>query len=225
MSVTHIPRGHDASIADPPAESASTDERVFDLGTRVFHWVNAAAVLVLIGIGIVILNGKALGIGAEGKILLKTLHVYAGYVFCANLLFRLMRGSRRGKARSDERGRAGRAMVRILLVMLTLQALTGLVLAGTDLYLPPLGKTIAEYVAADGAPGTSLQPGSMEGVDEQAYASMRAYRKPIVTAHEWLFFLLAGAIVLHVTAVVVLEIRQRSGRVSAMISGYGPRPR
>ena len=60
-----------------------------DVPTRVFHWLNALLVIALIGTALVIYNGDALGISADGKILLKSVHVSFGYVMALNLLWRL----------------------------------------------------------------------------------------------------------------------------------------
>jgi hypothetical protein len=58
---------------------------VWDAGIRRFHWINLLCMLGLVGVGLVILNSKALGVPTEGKILLKTVHVWIGYVFALNL--------------------------------------------------------------------------------------------------------------------------------------------
>ena len=58
---------------------------VWDRTTRWFHWINFAAVSGLAGIGTVILYANALGIGDNGKVALKAVHVLTGYVFCLNL--------------------------------------------------------------------------------------------------------------------------------------------
>ena len=44
----------------------------------------------LIAVGLAILNDKALGVTTDGKILLKSVHVWIGYVFAVNLLWRLV---------------------------------------------------------------------------------------------------------------------------------------
>ena len=41
-------------------------------------------------VGVVILNAKLLGVTDDGKILLKTVHVWIGYVFALNLTWRLV---------------------------------------------------------------------------------------------------------------------------------------
>ncbi len=63
---------------------------VWDRTTRWFHWINVLCVLALAALGLAILNEKAFGVSAEGKVLLKTLHVYVGYVLAANLAWRLV---------------------------------------------------------------------------------------------------------------------------------------
>lgn len=44
-------------------------------------------------------------------------------------------------------------------------------------------------------------------------------RKPFKITHVWVFYTLLAAVVLHVVGVVVAEIRERSGLISAMITG------
>ena len=58
----------------------------WDRTTRLFHWLNVICVLGLICVGLVILNSKILGVSSDGKILLKTIHVYIGYVQYLSLL-------------------------------------------------------------------------------------------------------------------------------------------
>jgi len=65
---------------------------VWDAGVRWFHWINVLCVLGLIAVGIVILNGTALGVSSEGKVDLKILHAWIGYVFALNLLWRIIWG-------------------------------------------------------------------------------------------------------------------------------------
>ena len=113
-------------------------------------------------------------------------------------------------------------MVALLFLLLVTQASTGLVLAGTDLYLPPFGHTIAKWVATPGgdqAANIKIKPGSKDNIDPAAYAEMRKFRKPFITLHVYSFYTLLIAIVLHIVAVVVTEIREKSNLVSAMFSG------
>ena len=67
--------------------------KVWDLPTRLFHWINFTTVIVLIFVGLVMLFKKELGIeSVEAKIALKELHVIVGYVFVANLAVRIAWG-------------------------------------------------------------------------------------------------------------------------------------
>jgi Ni/Fe-hydrogenase 1 B-type cytochrome subunit len=61
---------------------------VWDRSIRVFHWLNVICVTGLIFVGVAILYSKNLGVSSDGKILLKTVHVYIGYVFAVNLVWR-----------------------------------------------------------------------------------------------------------------------------------------
>lgn len=223
--------------------------RVWDSGVRWFHWINVVSVLALLGTGLVIYNGKTLGISADAKVLMKELHVWAGYLFALNLAWRIVqafRGShfarwramlplgqgylselraylgslRRGEPRHYlGHNPLGRLMVLLLFVLLLAQAISGLVLAGTDLYYPPLGSWIAQWVAPAGVDPATLLPGDKSMVDAAAWDEMRGIRKPFIITHVQVFFVLLGAVVLHVAGVVFAELRERSGLISAMISG------
>ncbi|MEJ8569702.1 cytochrome b/b6 domain-containing protein [Elongatibacter sediminis] len=222
---------------------------VWDRTVRVFHWVNFLCVLGLIVVGTVILNAGTLGIPNDGKILLKSVHVLIGYVFALNLLWRLvwafvggrharwrailpggrgyvgeLRGylSRLGSGRQGQylgHNPLGRIAIFLLLLLLLNQAVTGLVLAGTDLFYPPLGSWIAGWIAAAGVDPATLVPYAPEMYEETAYQAMRAFRKPFITAHYYGFYTLLVLITLHILAVVVTEVREDGGLVSAMFTG------
>jgi len=222
---------------------------VWDKTVRVFHWLNVICVLGLIAVGTAILNAKALGIPSDGKILLKTVHVYIGYVFVLNLSWRIIWGfigSRyarwsailpfgtqyktqlsamiKGEKSGKPVGFLGhnpiaRLMVSLLFLLLSIQAITGLVLAGTDVYMPPFGNTIKEWIAIDNSTVDIVKPYSKEGVDEASYKAMRDFRKPFITTHYYAFYVLLGAVLLHLLGVVVTELKERNGLVSAMFTG------
>lgn len=226
--------------------------KVWDRATRIFHWMNVICVLLLIAIGVMILNANTLGVSAEGKVTLKILHAYAGYVFALNLSWRLiwgfiggkysrwnailpggkgyikqsgeyLQGFRKGDAPAYKgHNPLGRIMIAIMLFLLSAQMLTGLVLAGTDLYFPPFGHEFAEWATGAGENHdmlVGLVPGNKEMLDPEGYAAMREFRAPFIEIHEICFYLLLIAILLHIVAVVVTEVRERSGLVSAMFSG------
>lgn len=223
--------------------------RVWDAPTRWFHWINALCVMTLVAVGLVILNDGALGISNQGKITLKTLHVWVGYVFVLNLCWRIVwafAGNRYARwsqmipggpgylralrsyvasfvAGSPEQylghNPLGRIGVAALFVLMTVQAVTGLVLAGTDIYYPPLGPWVARLIAAPGVDPATLVPYAPQLYDKAAFDSMRAMREPFATAHLYGFYVLTLTAILHIAAVVVTELREGGGLISAMFTG------
>ena len=222
---------------------------VWDRTTRLFHWINVICVVMLVALGTAILNGNRLGLANPGKILLKTLHVYVGYVFALNLIWRLVWGFVGGpyarwrsilpfgpgygaELKAEVTAWAGdrpvnyightplgRMAVTIILLVLLAQGATGLILAGTDVYLPPLGNYFAEHVKADGLTYDQVKPYAPETVNAEAYKQMRAFRGPVAATHTTLFWVILGLIALHVLAVVTTELKLGGTLVSAMITG------
>jgi Ni/Fe-hydrogenase 1 B-type cytochrome subunit len=184
-----------------------------------------------------------------GKILLKTTHVWFGYVFAVNLAWRLawafignrhaswsailpfhkgygaaFRTYLRELIRGDVRPYLGhnpvaRAMISIFLILLMVQAVTGLVLAGTDIYYPPFGRWIIGWIAAPGANPSTIAPYDKTGIDPASWEAMRSFRSAFVTVHYWNFYALLAVIVIHIVGVVVTELREGGGIVSAMFTG------
>lgn len=225
---------------------------VWDRTVRFFHWINVLCVFSLMGVGLVILNNKSLGVTTDGKIILKTVHAYIGYIFAINLAWRFIWGFLgsnyskwsailplgkkyrtllsefiEGEKNNNPPNFLGhnpiaRLMVTLLFLLLSVQAVTGLVLAGTDLYLPPFGHEIAEWVTNSGEDHSKLidlKPYSKVNVDSASYKEMRAFRKPFITLHVYVFYTLIGAIFLHLLGVAVTELKEKSGLVSAMLTG------
>lgn len=222
---------------------------VWDAGTRWFHWINALCILALASVGLVIFFAGDLGITNEGKITLKTLHVWVGYVLALNLLWRIawgFLGNRYARWRSILPGgrgylqaldsylaalRAGRPeswlghnplgrlAVAVLLLLVANQVITGLLLAGTDLFYPPLGYWIAQWVAAPGVAPDTLVPNAPELYDKAAWDSMRAFRKPYAMVHLYGFYALAVMVVIHLVAVILTDVREKGNLISAMFTG------
>jgi Ni/Fe-hydrogenase 1 B-type cytochrome subunit len=219
---------------------------VWSRNIRLFHWLNVLSVLLLIVIGSVIYFGKDLGISTEGKILLKTIHVCVGYVFAANLIFRIIIGfigkgyERWGQTlpfnkvfkqeladfKKDKnktfKGHSplGKLMVGALMLSLSIQMISGLVIAGTDIYYPPFGQYFASSIAQDKSQVALIKPYSKENVDTDAYKEMRNVRKPFITAHVYSFYFLLLLIPLHILAVFFAERREKHSIVSSMIHGF-----
>ena len=224
---------------------------VWSRNIRLFHWINVICILLLIMVGTVILNAKVLGVAIEGKVLLKTLHVAIGYIFAVNLFIRITLGfigksyERWGEMLPFTKGftrelidfsqgkkepykghnPAGKLMVFILFITLTIQMISGLVIAGTDIYYPPFGKFFAESIAIDKTQLALIQPYSKENVDPEAYNAMRDIRTPFINAHVYSFYSLLFLIPLHIFGVIWAERKEKQGLVSAMISGYKQLPK
>lgn len=226
-----------------------TSYRVWDAPTRWFHWINFLCVVALIAIGVAILNAKALGVTNDGKVLLKVTHVWFGYVLAVNLLWRMVwafignRHARwgailpvgKGYWRSVKDYSAGlfsgrprqylghnplaRISITLLFVLLLVQVVSGLVLAGTDIFYPPLGSWIAGWVAAPGVDPASLQAYSPQMYDEAAWKEMRAFRKPFITTHYYSFYAMVVMIVIHIAGAVMAELKEGGNVISAMFSG------
>jgi Ni/Fe-hydrogenase 1 B-type cytochrome subunit len=182
----------------------------WDAATRWFHWINALAVIGLIGTGLVIFFYDELGLSAGGKVLLKSVHVSFGYVMAINLLWRFVWaffGNRYARWRAILPGAPGylaalraytrsflsgepqqyvghnplaRIGVALLFGLLLIQVATGLVIAGTDLFWPPFGHWFAAWVAAPGVDPATVQPGASDLIDKTSYEVMRAFRRPFV---------------------------------------------
>lgn len=222
---------------------------VWDTSTRWFHWINALCVIALAVVGLVILNASNLDVSNAGKATLKTVHVWVGYLLVLNLLWRIVwafLGNRYARWSSFLPGGsgylkalrsyvaafiaghpeqyvghnpAGRLGIAALLLLITILASTGLLLAGTDLFYPPLGHWVAQWVAAPGIAPDSLVPYAPKMYDTTAYESMRAIRKPFALVHLYSFYALAVIAVLHVASVVITELKEGGNIISAMFTG------
>ena len=135
------------------------------------------------------------------------MHVWIGYAFVLNLAFRMIWatfGSAQASWRAmlpggrgyiqhlgafvaDWRAHrtrqyvghnpVGRIAVLVLMLLLLTQAITGLILAGTDLFMPPIGGMARRQASPHpGVDPASLVPYAPQLYDPTAYAAMRAWR-------------------------------------------------
>ena len=223
--------------------------RAWDLPTRLFHWINFTAIVGLIFFGLIMLYKKDLGItSVEAKISLKVVHVTFGYVFATNLVIRIIWGfvgSRTARWRSIIPSRnhmdalrayrtsikqgkpfqyvghnpLGKIAVTVIFLSLIVMAITGLIRAGTDIYYPPFGSIFAEYVAQPGVDPESLIPYDTSAVDKEKYDAMKAFKKPIGNVHIYTSYFVMFLILVHIAAVIHVEVRQGGGIISAMFTG------
>jgi cytochrome b len=223
--------------------------KIWDLPTRLFHWINFTSVIMLIFMGLVMLFKKELGItSTEAKIGLKTVHVIIGYVFVANLAIRILWGfignkyarwrtlvpssghmdTIRDYLKSIKQGEAlqyaghnplGQLAVVVIFICLITMAVTGLIRAGTDIYYPPFGSIAAEYIAQPGVDPDSLIPYDTSAVDKEKYDALKAFKKPFGTVHIYTSYVLMFLIVVHIAAVIRVETKEGGGIISAMFTG------
>ncbi|MDX2506922.1 MAG: cytochrome b/b6 domain-containing protein [Gammaproteobacteria bacterium] len=223
--------------------------KVWDLPTRLFHWINFTAIIGLIFFGLIMLYKKELGItSVEAKIGLKEVHVIIGYIFVLNLGFRLLWGfigNQHARWRAILPGKGflqsvhgykaslgtgspqqflghnplGRLAITVMLLLLIVMASTGLIRAGTDIYYPPFGAYVAEYVAAPDTDPASLVPYDPTGTNAEKADSLKAFKKPFGSIHLYTAFILMFIIVVHIAAVVYTEVREGGGIITAMFTG------
>jgi len=231
------------------ADSSIQEYRVWDAPTRIFHWVNFLAVISLIFVGLLMMYRKELGItGVPAKVGLKELHVTIGYVFVINLLVRMLWGfvgNRFARWRTILPGRGftaqlrsywasvkagepqtwlghnplGRLSVIALITLMLVLAGSGLIRAGTDVYYPPFGGLVEDYVATDGTDPASLRPYDPSGTDAARMAELKAFKGPFGEVHKYAAFLLMALILIHILFVVTAEVQEGGGLVSAMFNG------
>lgn len=75
------------------------------------------------------------------------------------------------------------------------------------------------WIAAPGVDPSTVAPYNKAGVDPTAWEAMRSFRSPFVTVHYWTFYALLFLIAIHIVGVVVTELREGGGIVSAMFTG------
>jgi cytochrome b len=106
-----------------------------------------------------------------------------------------------------------------LLLALIVQAGSGILLAGTDVYMPPFGGYIAEWVAAPDKDPSLVRPYAPETVNEASYTEMREFRSPVIATHLNTYYVLLALILIHVVAVIFVEVRKGGNIISAMFTG------
>ncbi len=222
---------------------------VWDVPTRIFHWLNFVTIICLIFVGLVMLLKKELGItGIDAKVGLKEVHVIIGYIFLLNFSWRILWGFIGNKyARWNQllpykgfkntlrryitsvkdggpqqyaghNPMARLAILFIFLLMVTLAA-TGLVRAGTDIYYPPLGSLVADYITQPGVDPESIQPYVAVGTDPARVKNLKAFKGPFGTVHLYSSYVLMFMIMLHIFFVVRAEMTEGGSIISAMFTG------
>ena len=199
--------------------------------------------------GLIMLFKKELGItGIDAKVGLKVVHVFLGYIFVLNFIWRIIWGfignnyARwsnivphkgfinvvRQYIHSAKSGNTdqyighnplGRLAITFIYLLLLTMAVTGLVRAGTDIYYPPFGSLVAEYIAEPGTDPNSIMPYIATGTDKDKVASLKAFKGPFGKVHIYSSYVLMFMIVLHIFVVVRVEIKEGGSLITAMFTG------
>lgn len=226
--------------------------KVWDLPTRLFHWINLLLVFILLALGFVMMYKPELGIsGVDAKIGIKRIHIFVGYAFAINLGLRIIWGCIGGgysrlsellknlfsfKAIKDYQEKinagknpqylghnpVGKLMVAAMMLLFLSQTITGLIRAGTDIYYPPFGGAIQEYIAAEGVNPESILPYDNTGVNLERQAEIKPFKSILGRIHSYGAWTLLILIALHIAGAIYTENKHQGGVISAMFSGKKP---
>ena len=141
---------------------------------------------------------------------------------------RLFIGSASGRSGLKFAGRSplSRTLATIIYAAIAANAATGLVRAGTDLYLPPFGPIVRAYIAADGVDPANLRPAAREGADKERHGFVSRAKIPFGKAHIYGAFIIAATALIHACGVLMTEWftpndPRARGRARLML--FGPR--
>lgn len=221
--------------------------QAWDVPTRAFHWINATLVIGLLILGGAMLAGRWFGVGEIGRERLQQIHLVLGAALVLNLLWRgywAFRGNRFAQWRSVLPGGPGywkdlraylsafvaghpqyyighnplaRFGVAVLLLLLTVQIVSGLLLFGVNAFAPPPEPLLGMPGPRSGV--SALAP-QLPWAIPWTVADADALRAPLRAIHLYGFYLLVFAVIQHIAAVVVTELREGSNLVSAMLTGW-----
>ena len=78
---------------------------------------------------------------------------------------------------------------------------------------------VSSYIAEQGTDPSTLIPYNDQGVNKEKKASLKVFKSPIGKIHLYTAYLLMILIIVHIAAVVLSEITEGGGLISAMFSG------
>jgi cytochrome b len=142
-------------------------------------------------------------------------------------LARLAAKSQPNSARLKFAGRSplSRTLATMLYAVIASNIVTGLVFATTDLYFPPFGGPLLEYVAADNAEPT-VENVRSGGFDQGRMSKVRKFKRPFATVHLWGAILIATLALFHVVGVTLTEWSAPNNKLArgrARLMLFGPR--
>lgn len=219
---------------------------------RRLHLAIACFVLSLAVTGFLIYFRKPLGLQPH-KLTLVWTHAIIAYAFLAVLALRAYRGffgpaqdrfrvavarvsdcqrfffkgdAMRTRFKFAGRSPLSRMLATIIYATLAVNAATGLVRAGTDIYLPPFGPIVRAYVSADNAPLLSVRPSDRTNVDQQRFDFISRAKIPFGKIHIYGAFIIVTAAAIHGLGAALTEWsapNDRTARGRARLMLFGPR--
>ncbi|MCB2096998.1 MAG: cytochrome b/b6 domain-containing protein [Parvularculaceae bacterium] len=255
MSLNRTPDKEPADGAPAPRGDAPAALKAWDAPVLVIHWLNVVAVILLAFTGGMIMFSDALRMGVrDTEVMLKTLHGAIGYVVVANLSVRILWGFvgsptsrwravlpnetvrrqfladlsgllRRRPEASLSRLLFSRVVTTIILILFLMMAGTGLFRTASDLFHPPFGGLIRDFLAAPGVDPASLNPMDPTGTDPKRWGLMMKLQGHVVgRLHRWGAYSLLVLAALHIAGAVMTEARS-GGVIGPMFTGLRNRPR
>ena len=221
----------------------------WDKAIRTIHWITIITLLFMICTGLLMIFKKELGLSSsEAKTVLKKIHAIIAYIFTLNLIFRIIWGfigsySARWKNIIPGKGFKNsmkeykesvknnkpirykrhtpetRIFATFVYFLLIVMVLTGLVRAGTDIYFPPFGKMVSEYVVKQGENPKEIKPYDKQFVDEQKFEKVDKFKKPIGKIHLFSFYVLCLLIVFHIRGTFSAK-KRGEGIMGPIFSGF-----
>lgn len=210
-----------------------------------FHWINVVCILLLVFLAFVMMFRGEIGMPSfETKQGLKKLHSWVGYIFILNLGYRLFWSLARDPARfwkrcrdsvslyaglirpaNREKGRGlsiigpksySRLVIITLFLLMGSSIVSGLYRAGSDLYYPPLGGLIRQFVVKPGDDPDNLVPRHWKQrgnyVDQNRQRYVDAGAKVMGMIHRYSGYAIMGLAIAHM--LLISRMFRRRARVN-----------
>lgn len=218
---------------------------------RRLHLAIAVFVFALALTGFAINFREPLGL-QDLKLTLVYIHATVAYGFLALLLFRITLGvvgadavrfshtlprwrdvkrlaaAVRDGSRMKFAGRSplSRTLAGVIYLAFVMNAATGLVRAGTDVYFPPLGGVVRAYVAKEGVDPSMIKVSERDLVDSEKMKAVSRAKIPFGKVHIYGGYVILFAALLHLAGVIATEWsapgdRKLRGRARLMLFGPG----
>lgn len=211
---------------------------------RQLHLSVAFLISALAISGLVFHFRKAIGL-AEAKMTIVEIHAYFGYFLIAIFSMRLLLGFRSGASENishvvpgiahlrrlfNSRAKfAGRAPLSRLIATLIYAAIafniaTGVVRAGTDLYHPPLGPLVLQYLSPNGEIVT-VESAKAGNVDRERLKKLVKYKRSFAVTHYYAGLFIIFLSIAHALGVILTEWSPPGGsraRGRARLMLFGP---